>query len=1091
MQIEEIHIRRFGGITDLSLTGLRTPLTVIIGPNEAGKSTALEFIRSMFFGFRKRSGRSAANTYETQDGAPRQGRLVVRDNQGERFYIERTERPGKKEGVVTIVDSQGHSQDPSTLPTLNRAMERSAYEALFAFDLDSMRELDREALRGKIIAAALGSLQVNPLDVVARVDEELKNLATRSSRNGNSLVALQARLDAVNGELRSIKDRPARYTNVKEELDRVLGTRREIAAKIPRKEAALANLKRILRHEEAWTRLLAAEDRLRELSDVSTFPPNGSALMDQALQRLRDARASEDVLIPELEELSRRFATIIPDEALLSSSDELRSLERRSRMLASRPSEIEALRLRVEQARRGILNDIYDLGKGWTAERVAACTISLATEQAVQRYVEAWRHSTETIVDLERRLGTAAESLDRLRDRIRTTQGEIAELEPVCRDFLGPHGRELVAKWKQCRLTAALQQEKLDDKTRLLERLTAERRELEQEHSAQEKELGRGPSTMVTAACAVGLSLFGLGSILLGTGAAGRVFPWADDLSSRFTGLSAGDSASLVAVAGAAAVLAGACLVAAYLIRKGRREVGLRHLDALDAKRSELMAEVARISRERTVIDTLLNEARRRISKSAKELLGRVDVPLEDVLQPERRSREAEEHIRKREIAQNSLTTDLAEAERQGRAAREIEIFLKHTHDEFGLLETRWRSFLRRNGLIEGPDPESARELIRRLAALKKDMREISDDEDVLTRLQVEWNEFAADIDAFAAEINRDAGIPLDAVAQWVAEANRARELAIEKQSIRERITDLKTRLERERKRIEEAEASISALLEQAGASEETEFRRQAARSEEFRRLMNERGVLVAGLVAGLRSADRESMRALMAAQDWQANEQLSAELESEIDQLRKESEELAHHAGRLAREAEEMESERQTERRLAEKEELAARLKEGVRRWIVLKLASQLLNRALDKCEREKQPKVMERSTDIFREITGSAFVAVRFPMEGDAIRTARSDGSVIEESLLSRGTLEQVYLSMRLAHLEVHHRGDSGFPLVMDDILVNFDEDRAARTARVLADFADETGIQVLFFTCHAHTAELFPDRVSRLYLVSQEKP
>jgi uncharacterized protein YhaN len=45
---------------------------------------------------------------------------------------------------------------------------------------------------------------------------------------------------------------------------------------------------------------------------------------------------------------------------------------------------------------------------------------------------------------------------------------------------------------------------------------------------------------------------------------------------------------------------------------------------------------------------------------------------------------------------------------------------------------------------------------------------------------------------------------------------------------------------------------------------------------------------------------------------------------------------------------------------------------------------------------------------------------------------------------------------------------------PIIMDDVLVDFDPVRARATARVLLDFAVEH--QVLFFTCHPHTVEFF---------------
>jgi len=56
------------------------------------------------------------------------------------------------------------------------------------------------------------------------------------------------------------------------------------------------------------------------------------------------------------------------------------------------------------------------------------------------------------------------------------------------------------------------------------------------------------------------------------------------------------------------------------------------------------------------------------------------------------------------------------------------------------------------------------------------------------------------------------------------------------------------------------------------------------------------------------------------------------------------------------------------------------------------------------------------------------------------------------------------------------VHHASPSiePLPLVMDEVLVNFDPDRARRTAELIADVAQRN--QVLLFTCHPETLALF---------------
>ena len=74
------------------------------------------------------------------------------------------------------------------------------------------------------------------------------------------------------------------------------------------------------------------------------------------------------------------------------------------------------------------------------------------------------------------------------------------------------------------------------------------------------------------------------------------------------------------------------------------------------------------------------------------------------------------------------------------------------------------------------------------------------------------------------------------------------------------------------------------------------------------------------------------------------------------------------------------------------------------------------------------------------------------------------------VEEHLwitMSDGTRDQLYLSLRLASLERYLEENEPLPFILDDLLVNFDDIRAAETMKVLGEFAKKT--QVLFFTHH----------------------
>jgi hypothetical protein len=77
----------------------------------------------------------------------------------------------------------------------------------------------------------------------------------------------------------------------------------------------------------------------------------------------------------------------------------------------------------------------------------------------------------------------------------------------------------------------------------------------------------------------------------------------------------------------------------------------------------------------------------------------------------------------------------------------------------------------------------------------------------------------------------------------------------------------------------------------------------------------------------------------------------------------------------------------------------------------------------------------------------------------------------------VLSRGTREQLFVSLRLALVSAYARRGIHLPMILDDVFVNFDAGRTKTAVAVLRDFAKQ-GHQLLVFTCHEHVWRMFAD-------------
>jgi uncharacterized protein YhaN len=72
-----------------------------------------------------------------------------------------------------------------------------------------------------------------------------------------------------------------------------------------------------------------------------------------------------------------------------------------------------------------------------------------------------------------------------------------------------------------------------------------------------------------------------------------------------------------------------------------------------------------------------------------------------------------------------------------------------------------------------------------------------------------------------------------------------------------------------------------------------------------------------------------------------------------------------------------------------------------------------------------------------------------------------------------MSDGTRDQLYLALRLASLEQWSKLHEPLPLVVDDILVHFDDHRSVETLKQLVRISSQS--QVIFFTHHQHLLDL----------------
>jgi len=326
-------------------------------------------------------------------------------------------------------------------------------------------------------------------------------------------------------------------------------------------------------------------------------------------------------------------------------------------------------------------------------------------------------------------------------------------------------------------------------------------------------------------------------------------------------------------------------------------------------------------------------------------------------------------------------------------------------------------------------------------------------------------------------EIRRFTGkneISQEEIEERVAELNRLLKIGEEIRSLDEAAVRSEADLRRIAQQLRDIETSIAALLSEAGAKNDHEFRERAEIYKQRQQLISE-----------LEKIPLEVFEGGMLF-DIYGDEQAAFETaQTELAELEKRLVDARHETGRVEERIAMMEKSEERSRALSRQETILARIDEAAEQWAVITLCRALLDETRKIYETERQPEVLRQASSFFKTMTEDRYVRVIAPLDGGEIQVERADGLRLAPQLLSRGTAEQLYLSMRLALVREYANHVDPLPVVFDDIFVNFDPVRSRTSLKALRDLC--TTHQVLLFTCHPHLVRQVEETVPEARIFS----
>lgn len=385
MRIKSLHIYQYGKFSNQTFHFSASPVQLIYGLNEAGKTTMMSFIESMLFGFPK------TKKYEPKTGGAYGGVLEAEHPEIGAVKIERTKGTAEKLRVYT---EKGEVKHGDFLKQLFQGTDRALYKAIYSFDVFGLQEIhavNREKIGEFLLFSSLfGAEAVSKLD--SKLTKESERLYKPNGRNPQLNQELET-LKQLGAKLKQAEAEEAGYHQLLEEK-RTLEARLA-AAETELKEAAghIRTIEGAIELKPLLNEKAMLEEAISQYPEqAGQFPADGLHQLEKYESHLHPKSAQQEALRVKMAELDKQMQKLNPDKEMLAKETLIQELSAGFHMYQSYGEQLAAIQAQLRQSSAQAAAGLEQLNKTDENELLnmnSSYDYEWQLQQAVQQYVQA------------------------------------------------------------------------------------------------------------------------------------------------------------------------------------------------------------------------------------------------------------------------------------------------------------------------------------------------------------------------------------------------------------------------------------------------------------------------------------------------------------------------------------------------------------------------------------------------------------------------------------------------------------------------------------------------------------------------------
>ncbi len=1023
MKITDLQVDGFGVWKGLPVEGLSDDITVFCGQNEAGKTTLMQFIRSMLFGFsEERREKYIPPVYGGLAG----GSLELQSPIGG-FEVQRHIDPNRLSdpiGDLAVTDTHnGAVHGRAQLSTILADIDESIFNNVFAIGLQEIQELG--ALNSTDAAEHLYKLtsgldRVSLIDVARDLRGRREGIWSTDINNDSRLAELFENRRNLLREVDELKTRSKRWTRVaaqatdaSNELDEL-----ELKLKARDREARLVDI--AMQITERWQTRRMLDDQITSFGTLPDAREISVVQLDKLNSKISQQRERIDQIKHQRRAIKKEAMDLPINRQLWAEKTRIDAMTEHSPWVDSLQRQTDRLKHEISSIENSMVGEVDGLG---TQLKIRAKDV----RDLGNRGISSLKSSAKKLLEQQDRLKRLTQEQEKFKfeivqheDRLSTNLSDDNPLSSL----------EDTGKYVN-RLRRRIE---LEEK---IEKLHRSRHDLEREIDdvVNDQVLPVGKLSIIGVVFVLGIILLGFG--LLDTLVIGSYFANA----STELGL-------MLILVGAA------CGVGAMGMKYHWEKMAKDELDDFRHQIEIIRQQLKRAKTERDDIERQLPDTVGQWDlelQNAESKLARIEdlVPLENRLQSARSNME---ELRRRVANQ------------------------KH---EVEVADKNWRAALRTAGLPELLEPLQLKEITQRSHRITGFHLQLEQYQNELIEREKELSTLNNRISA----LFHDAGLTyekdhnlIDRLNLLTGKLHEQRSLVKTRKELASKFKNLRGKLAKAKRELDKLLGQKQRMLAKVGAENEEAYRQFDVKHAQCRKLIDKRTQLTEQIDAALGAHFEESdIVEYLEAYGKGGLEKRWEQIQESIQELKQNETRLHQQRGEFLQEVKMLGEDSRLDEVRLELNAIDTEIAQLKREWQILASSTKMLETIRESYEAKRQPETLKEASTYLEQLTEGHYTRIWTRLVGEELLVDNKNDETITVDKLSRGTREAVYLSLRLALVGAYARRGATIPLVLDDVLVNFDGQRARSAAKLLVEFS-RNGYQILMFTCHDHMRDLF---------------